>query len=244
MKTRSYAIVAKITLVISVGLYALSLTQQCYCISGACGNHWSGISLVALGAIGGIMSVAGLTWYANPLIWAAWSLIKNKPSQAFVFSLLATLLSASFLLATSISDVQANVTTYITGYKIGYWLWLASMSTMLVGCFILYLLTRNNLPTINNLVALHVDFNNRCATGVMLITDGKIYREGKKKIKLHDELPAIIWDYDYDNKKTDNLAVEAVIKYSFKENCWIAQFNFDDLLHESQREHALLDNRD
>ncbi|MES2375791.1 MAG: hypothetical protein V4553_04400 [Bacteroidota bacterium] len=242
MKTKSYTIVVKITLVISMGLYAVSLTQQAYCISGACGNHWSGISLVALGAIGGIMSAAGLTWYANPLIWAAWSLIKKKPKRAIFFSLLATLLSASFLLATRISDVQADVTSYITDYRIGYWLWLASMATTLTGSLIVHLLSRNNLSVINNRIVLQVDFNNRCATGVKLIADDNILRKGKKKIKLHDNLQAILWDYDYDDKKVDNLAVIAVINYSFKENCWVAEFNFDDLKHESERGHALLDN--
>jgi hypothetical protein len=225
-----------------MGLYALSLTQQCYCISGACGNHWSGISLVALGAIGGIMSSAGLTWYANPLIWAAWSMIQTKPKRAMVFSLLATLLSAAFLLATRISDVQADVTSYITEYRIGYWLWLASMATTLIGSLILHLLSRNNLSVINNRIVLQVDFNNRCATGVKLITNDDILRKGKKKIKLHDGLQAIIWDHDYDDKKVDNLAVIAVINYSFKENSWVAEFNFDDLKHESEREHTLLDN--
>ncbi|MBC7398501.1 MAG: hypothetical protein H7289_01055 [Mucilaginibacter sp.] len=242
MKTKSYTIVAKITLVISMGLYVLSLTQQAYCISGSCGNHWSGVSLVALGAIGGIMSTAGLTWYANPLIWAAWSLLKKKPKSAMVFSLLATLLSASFLLATRISDVQADVTTYITEYRIGYWLWLASMGTMLVGSLITHLLSRNTLSVINNRIVLQVDFNNRCATGIKLSTNDDILSKGKKKIKLYDNLQAIVWDYDYDDKKIDNLAVKAVINYSFKENSWVAEFNFDDLKHESQREHALLDN--
>jgi hypothetical protein len=242
MKTRSYTIVAKITLVISMGLYAVSLTQQCYCVTGACGNHWSGISLMAMGAIGGIMSAAGLTWYANPLIWAAWSLIKNKPKRAIFFSLLATLLSASFMLATQISDLQPDVTTYITEYRIGYWLWLASMSTMLVGSIIVSFLSKDMPSLINNRIVLQVDFNNRCTTGVKLITDDDILRSGKKKIKLHDNLQAILWDYDYDDKKVDNLAVIAVINYSFKENCWVAEFNFDDLKHESERPHALLDN--
>ncbi|MGF7078234.1 hypothetical protein [Mucilaginibacter sp. UYCu711] len=243
MKTKSHSIAVKITLVSSMGLYAISLTQQCYCISGACGNHWSGISLLALGAIGGIMSTAGLTWYANPFIWAAWSLINKKPKQAVIFSLLATLLSASFLLAATISDMQANVTSYITGYQPGYWLWLASMVTTSIGSVMVYLVSKDVPLMINNRVVLQVDFNNRCATGVKLITgEDNIFRKGKKKIKLYDGMQAILWDHDYNDKKVDNLAVIAVINYSFKENCWVAGFNFDDLKHESERGHALLEN--
>jgi hypothetical protein len=243
MKTKSHPITVKITLVTGMGLYAASLTQQAYCIASACGNHWSGISLVALGAIGGIMSVAGLTWYANPLIWAAWSQINKRPKQAFIFSLLATLVSASFLLATMISDVQANVTSYITEYRIGYWLWLASMVTTLIGSVMVYLSSTNRPLVINNRVVLQVDFNNRCATGVKLITgEDNILRKGKKKIKLYDGLQAVLWDHDYHDKKVDNLAVIAVINYSFEENCWVAGFNFDDLKHESERGHGLLEN--
>lgn len=225
-----------------MGLYALSLTQQAYCITGSCGNHWRGISIVALGAIGGIISLAGLTWYANPLIWAAWSQVNKKPKQALIFSLIATLISASFLLAGSISDVQPNVTSYITGYRIGYWLWLGSMVTTLVGSAIVYLLSRDSLSMINGRIVLQVDFNNRCATGVKLITEDNILRADNKKIKLYDGLQAILWDYDYDDKKIDKLAVIAVLSHSFDENCWVAGFNFDDLKHESERVHGLLEN--
>jgi hypothetical protein len=243
MKTKTHSIAVKITLVTSLGLYAVSLTQQAYCISGACGNHWSGISLVALGAIGGIISIAGLTWYANPLIWAAWSLINKKPKATVIFSLLATLISASFLLANKVSDVQANVTSNITGYQIGYWLWLASMIATLIGSVIAYLLSEEIPSVINNRIVLQVDFNNRCVTGVKLITgEDNILSKGKKKIKLYDGLQAVLWDHDYHDKKVDSLAVIAVINYSFEESCWVAGFNFDDLKHESERGHALLEN--
>ncbi|MCC8425927.1 hypothetical protein [Mucilaginibacter sp. UR6-11] len=244
MKTRPYVTAAKITLATSIGLYLISLTRECYCVTGSCGDHWSGLYLVALGAIGGIMSVAGLTWYANPLLWVAWSLINKSPQRTVLFSLAAAIIAASFLLATKITDVRAGRSSFITDYRSGYWLWLASMVTMLIGSILVYLLKRKEWPA-ERLALLKVDFNNRRDGGVKLVTKGATARQGNnKKIRLYDDMRAIVWDEDYDNDKADNLAVEALVKYSNKHQCWIAWFNNDDLKHESQREKPLLDNWD
>ncbi|GAA4091137.1 hypothetical protein GCM10022392_11190 [Mucilaginibacter panaciglaebae] len=195
-----------------------------------------------MGAIGGIMSLAGLTWYANPALWAAWSQINNKPKRAVIFSLVGTILATSFLLATEISDVKPNITSYITGYQTGYWLWLASMATMLVGSLINYLVTKNHHATNQRLALLQVDFNNRYSGGIKLKTHKDVYRHNKTKIRLQYGIHAILWDVDYDDKKRDDLAVEAFIYYNRTEKSWVARFDFNDLLHESQREKPLLDN--
>lgn len=239
MKAPSYRSLSKITLVVSLGLYLASLTQQGYCISGACGDHWVGISLVAMGAIGGIMSLAGLTWYANPALWLAWSQINKSPKRALIFSSIGAILAASFLLADEISDLKPNIKYYITGYQSGYWLWLASMVTMLAGSFITYLIAKRRV--IETPVLLQVDFNNRYTGGIKLDTRKDTYRYKKTKHKLHYGINAIIWDEDYDGKKRDDLAVEAFIYYNKTENSWVARFDFENLLHESQRETPLLD---
>lgn len=240
MTTQPHRSLSKTTLIISTGLYAISLTQQGYCISGECGNHWSGISLVAMGAIGGIMSIAGLTWYANPAIWAAWSLINTKPKKALIFSAIGTVIAASFLLATEISDLKPNLKSYITGYQPGYWLWLASMGVMLIGSLIAYFIAKNN--DAKKLVLIQVDFNNRYSGGVKLKTRKDVYRYKKTKLKLEYGIKAILWDEDYDDRKRDDLAVEAFIYFNKTEKSWVARFDFEDLLHESQRENQLLDN--
>ncbi|WP_214070797.1 hypothetical protein [Mucilaginibacter sp. dw_454] len=242
MKNRSYLSLSKFTLVVSISLYAVSLTQQGYCVSGFCGDHWSGLSLVAMGAIGGIMSIAGLTWYANPALWAAWSQISRHPKRSFIFSLIGTLLAASFLLATEISDIKPNVQSNITGYQPGYWLWLASMAVMLTGSMICYIFNKNNPPADQLSAYLRVDFNKRYAKGVTLQTKGSLYQNNDRSIKLHEGMEAILWDIDYDDKKRDDLAVKAVIRFSSTQNSWVAEFNLDDLLHESQREKPLLYN--
>jgi hypothetical protein len=188
------------------------------------------------------MSTAGLTWYANPMIWAAWSLLINKPKRAIFFSLAATLTSAAFLLATQVSDVVAGKSSYITDHRSGYWLWLASMATTFVGSIIVYFLKRNDISRHNSLMLLKVDFNNRCNGGIKLTAHKTIYKQGKTKAKLYDGLQAIIWDVDYNDRQVDNLAVKATISFSYTDNCWIAEFNNEDLMHESQREKPLLDN--
>lgn len=242
MQARSYLNLPNITLAISLGLYLVSLTQQGYCISGACGDHWLGAYLVAMGAIGGIMSIAGLTWYANPALWAAWSQINKHPKRALVFSFIGTLLAASFLMATEISDIKPNMVSYITGYQPGYWLWLASMSVMLIGSAISYLISRKEAANNGRLIPIQVNFNDRYAGGVKLKTHKDVYRYKKTKIKLRYGIKAILWDEDYDDKKRDDLAVEAFIYFNPTEKSWVARFNFEDLLHESQREKPLLDN--
>jgi|GEM_PF-390236 len=240
MSTRAYHNTSKTTLVISIGLYAISLTQQGYCISGACGNHWYGISLVAMGAVGGIMSIAGLTWYANPALWAAWSQIDKHPKWAVIFSFIGTLLAASFLSATKISDLKPNITSSITGYQPGYWLWLASASVMLTGSFITCLIAKNQDP--EKRILIQVDFNKRYSGGVKLKTRKDVYSYKKTRIKLYYGIKAILWDKDYENKQPDYLAVEAFIYYNKNEKSWVARFDFENLMHESQREFPLLDN--
>jgi hypothetical protein len=172
MTAKSYNLVSWVTLIISISLYLAALTQECYCTSMACGGHWSGLSILCLGAIGGIMSIAGLTWYANPLLWAAWSLLKKQPKKAVVFSSLATITAAGFMLFTEITDITPGRTAYITEYRIGYWLWLASTVTMAAGSMLVFITNRAFLPQASQTIVLKVDFNSRCGGGIRLKTKG------------------------------------------------------------------------
>jgi hypothetical protein len=238
MKSRSYKITVKLLWVVSISLYLTSLTQECYCTTNACGDNWSGASIMVLGAIGGIMSIAGLTWYANPLLWLAWSLTNKNPKKAFFFSLGAAVLAASFLLARKISDTQAGKSYDIIAYRPGYWLWLASMIATVVGTFILYMWSKAEMVKIKT-ETLWVDFQNMGNEGVRLIGKGTLDELDNKKIKLYGGLQLIIWQED-NNKKVDNLAVEAAIKYSDIDKCWVAEFDKDELKHESERKRPLL----
>lgn len=241
MKIKSLSPVVRVTFIVSMAMYIASLTQECYCTSMVCGGHWRGIAILGLGAIGGIMSIAGLTWYANPLLWAAWSQLNKQPKKALGFSIAATLLAASFMLFTDITDVTPGRSATITDYRIGYWLWLGSAVVTTIGSLMAYLNHRARAASLGEILILQVDFNKRCSGGIRLATNGATYINGKTKVKLHNGVKAIIWDKDVNDRQQDNLAVEALILYSQLEKCWIASFNYDDLKHESEREEPLLD---
>lgn len=82
---------------------------------------------------------------------------------------------------------------------------------------------------------LWVDFQNAGKDGVRLICKGTLDEISEKGLTLHEGLQLIIWTEDQDDDgKPDNLVVNAVIKYSTIDGCWIAQFNVDDLKNESQ----------
>jgi hypothetical protein len=138
MRSKSYETAANTILIISVVLYAISLTQPCFCTANGCGGNWQGASIVGLGAIGGIMSFAGLTWYANPVLWVTWMFMKKRSPKALAASMVATAIALSFLLFTNIADKRAGTVADITAYQVGYWCWVASMLVMAIGSFILY----------------------------------------------------------------------------------------------------------
>jgi hypothetical protein len=102
--------------------------------------------MVGFGAIGGIMSAAGFTWYANPALWLSWMFFKKRSTKALLTSCIALAIALSFLLFTQIADNQAGVQSTITGYQAGYWLWVASMCVTLAGSFILYPWMKINKP--------------------------------------------------------------------------------------------------
>jgi hypothetical protein len=146
MQYTSYTIALKVVYTISILLYVISLTQEGFCTVSRCGDNWNGFTMVALGAIGGILSMAGMVWYANPLLWAAWWFLKKDAKKAFYASTAAAVFSLSFLLFDEIADQQPGKLSYITDYKVGYWLWVASIIWTLIGSFVLFLWKRNLGP--------------------------------------------------------------------------------------------------
>lgn len=132
--------VRKITLIISVVLFAVSLTQKCYCTDHSCADS---IAVLFSGIFGFYLCFANLTWLANPLLIASWILVSRKIHISIITSLLASIICFSFLLSTKIIDNEGGYYSTITSYKLGYWLWVASNLSMLIGNCILYW---GNLP--------------------------------------------------------------------------------------------------
>jgi hypothetical protein len=129
----------KYFVIVSVVLFVLSLTQKSYCTTTSCGDS---IMALLLGWAGILSGAAGFTWFANPLLLACWITLRKNLKAAMFLSVAATLLSGSFLLFDSIKDNEGGIPHQIITYKPGYWLWLGSCATMLVGTF--WLMLRHN----------------------------------------------------------------------------------------------------
>jgi len=118
----------------SIGLFAISLTQKCYCTTSTCGDS---IAVFLVGIIGLFAGGAALTWLANPFLLTAWITVKISPRVSLATCLLAALISISFLFFDTVIDDEAGHYNEITEYKAGYWLWLVSSVTMLAGNLVL-----------------------------------------------------------------------------------------------------------
>lgn len=115
-----------VALLLSVILFAASLTQDAFCVSGIC-SDWPGWSILLFGALG------HTSWFANPLLgfsWIATLLARRIP--ALILPLAALALAGSFLFETSVITNEAGMVNPVTGLREGYWLWLASMAMAVI----------------------------------------------------------------------------------------------------------------
>lgn len=125
--------IKRTTLIVSVALFVLSLTQKCYCTTNECGDS---ILVFLVGWMGLGTSGAAIAWLANPVLLVSWIFIK-KNSISLVCSIGSLLICLSFLFFKTIIDDEAGHYNRIVGYKSGYWLWVISSLAMLTGNLIL-----------------------------------------------------------------------------------------------------------
>ena len=135
MNINSEKNIRTITLLTSIVLFLCSLTQKSYCTTNQCGDS---IGAVLIGGIGIAFGGTALAWLANPLLWISWIFIKRNRKLSLICSIVSPLVCLSFLLFDKIIDDEAGHYNEITGYKMGYWLWLASSLAMLAGNLILF----------------------------------------------------------------------------------------------------------
>jgi hypothetical protein len=121
--------IKRIFLLLSIILFAASLTQKCYCTTGVCGDS---IAAFIFGFFGLAYPLATWTWLANPLLLGAWIFIFRGPKISFILSLSSTLIAASFLLFDQIIDNENGQYKQIISYEAGYWLWLSSHVCLLM----------------------------------------------------------------------------------------------------------------
>jgi energy-coupling factor transporter transmembrane protein EcfT len=135
----------------SIMLFVISLFCPTYCTTSSCDGAAGGfVDLIAgwLGALfgGGVY----LAWLANPFFLIAIFTNKNSPGVSIVLSIFALIAGLSFLRGGEILLNEAGHTAYITGYQIGYWLWIASFFLMLVASIL-------SIKTSNYIVEHHID---------------------------------------------------------------------------------------
>ncbi len=119
----------RVALMLSVILFAASLTQDAFCVSGIC-SDWPGWSILLFGALG------HTSWFANPLLGASWiAALLARRLPAMILSVGALALGASFLFETSVITNEAGMANPVTGLREGYWLWLASMAFSVIAAF-------------------------------------------------------------------------------------------------------------
>ena len=129
--------ITRILSLASLILFFLSLTQNCICISADCGRY-PGWSLLLLGwleilGIGDVGPFVILSWYANPVLLLTWIFLRTRKRRtALVLACLALALALSFLLSKQILASESGIAEPITGYGIGYWLWLGSTLSALL----------------------------------------------------------------------------------------------------------------
>ncbi|MCQ6960617.1 hypothetical protein [Mucilaginibacter aquariorum] len=121
-----------ITLVCSITLYIASLTQSGFSTDNGQVDNGPGYALVLTGWL--CVSIAGISWFANPLLILSWFSFKSQSNKRSLFlSLLAFLISLSFMFNKFIIVDEGGSLHEISGYRLGYWLWLASCVLMLIG---------------------------------------------------------------------------------------------------------------
>lgn len=118
-----------IAYILSIGVYLLSLTQKCYCTTASCGDS---LAVLFSGIIGVFLGGAGLTWLANPVLFASWFYHKRAPLGSLICSVVAVLIMISFLFFKRIVADEAGTYKNIVAYKAGYWLWLSSAIIMAI----------------------------------------------------------------------------------------------------------------
>jgi hypothetical protein len=99
-----------------------------FCMGDNC-NGWPGYAVLGLGWLGLLTGyLTDFIWLANPLLFASWLAIRlHTRRPAVACSATAFGLGAAFLLASNVMVSESGYPSPVSGYRGGYWLWLASM---------------------------------------------------------------------------------------------------------------------
>jgi len=120
-------------IILSMCVFALALTQDGYYIDHNPRDAWApGWGEFAVGWIG--LFSGTFAWLGNPLLIASWIAIFRKKAKASAWlSASALLIMLSFLHDKTIIFNENGSSARITGYGLGYVLWVASGVAALIG---------------------------------------------------------------------------------------------------------------
>jgi hypothetical protein len=117
-------------IIVSVSLLFVSCFYICYCTIHGCTKS---IDVLLFGWLGLFGGGANLTWTANPLLIITWILFSKRHRLSLFFSILATLISLSFLGFNQIQEGESGGSTAIIKIGPGYWFWFSSCLTTFLG---------------------------------------------------------------------------------------------------------------
>lgn len=141
MKMRK-EILPRILLTTSILLFIFCLGNEGYATER---NHeaMSGIYLLLIGWLG--IGLGGASWLANPLLFVGWITFFSKNSPvSLVCSFAALAFVISFLFVEKVAVSEAPSYSRVAEYGLGYWLWLSSAATLVLGVVLRLFLSSKN----------------------------------------------------------------------------------------------------
>ncbi|TSD67157.1 hypothetical protein FFF34_007110 [Inquilinus sp. KBS0705] len=124
---------------ISIAIFAVALIMPCFDTRAEDGDTGQGLLCLISGAFGFFSSFTGFIWVANPALLFSWIYIRKDSWLSLSASSIALFIGLLFLKCTEMTVNEGGGTSYITGYRIGYWIWLSSMMIMVIGNVYSYL---------------------------------------------------------------------------------------------------------
>lgn len=134
VNSRVYDLVVGISFV----LLAISLANDAFYVDDADNpRKWApsfALFFVGWAAMLGGAPAGTFWWLANPALIAAWFMFSYRSTRPFAVApaLLSLFVSLSFMLCDHFPDGTSGKFIRITGYGAGYWLWIASITVMVV----------------------------------------------------------------------------------------------------------------